>query len=104
MEKIHILNTVRDLEGNHILIDIDYKSTRYTLGSVYGANTNDGIDMYNVLRYDILHLKNTKIILGGDWNCVWDRSAVEVNLDVMNMVNVPSLQRSNKVHEMWEWF
>jgi exonuclease III len=100
MEKIHILNTVRDLEGNHILIDIDYKSTRYTLGSVYGANTNDGIDMYNVLRNDILQLKNTKIILGGDWNCVWDRSAVEVNLDVINMVNVPSLQRSNKVHEM----
>ena len=100
MEKIHILNTVRDLEGNHILIDIDYKSTRYTLGSVYGANTNDGIDMYNVLRNDILQLKNTKIILGGDWNCVWDRSAVDVNLDVINMVNVPSLQRSNKVHEM----
>jgi exonuclease III len=100
MENLRILNTVRDLEGNHILIDIEYKSSRYTLGSVYGANTNDGIDMYNVLRNNILQLKNTKIILGGDWNCVWNRSAVDENLYVMNMANVPSVQRSNKVHEM----
>jgi exonuclease III len=100
MEKLNIVNTVRDLDGNHILIDIEYKSTRYTLGSVYGANTNDGIEMYNVLRNDISQLRNTKIILGGDWNCVWDRSVVDVNLDVMNMVNVPSLLRSNKVHEL----
>jgi exonuclease III len=100
MEKLNIVNTVRDLDGNHILIDIEYKSTRYTLGSVYGANTNDGIEMYNVLRNDISQLRNTKIILGGDWNCVWDRSIVDVNLDVMNMVNVPSLLRSNKVHEL----
>ncbi len=100
MENLHILNTVRDLEGNHILLDIEYKSVKYTLGSIYGANTNEGINMYNVLRDDILKLKNSNVIPGGDWNCVWDRSRVEDNLDVLNMANVPSSHRSNKVHEI----
>ncbi len=100
MENLQIFNTVRDLEGNHILLDNEYKSVRYTIGSVYGANTNEGINMYNVLRDDILKLKNSNIILGGDWNCVWGKSRVEENLDVLNMVNVPSLQRSNKIHEI----
>jgi exonuclease III len=100
LENLHILNTVRDLEGNHILLDIEYKSVKYTIGSVYGANTNEGINKYNVLRDDILKLKNSNVILGGDWNCVWDRSRVEDNLDVLNMVNVPSSQRSNKIHEI----
>jgi exonuclease III len=100
LDNLHILNTVRDLEGNHILLDIEYKSVKYTIGSIYGANTNEGINMYNVLRDDILRLKNSNIILGGDWNCVWDRSRVEDNLDVLNMANVPSSQRSNKVHEI----
>ncbi len=99
MEKIQLLNTVRDFEGNHILLDIEYKSVKYTIGSVYGANTNEGINMYNILRDDILKLKNSKIILGGDWNCVWDTNRVEENLDVLNMANVPSSQRTNKIHE-----
>jgi exonuclease III len=100
MEKIQLLNTVRDFEGNHILLDIEYKSVKYTIGSVYGANTNEGINMYNILRDDILKLKNSKIILGGDWNCVWDTNRVEENLDVLNMANVPSSQRTNKIHEI----
>jgi hypothetical protein len=67
------------LEGNYILLDIEYKSVKYTIGSVYGANTNDGINMYNGLKEDIVKLKNSNIILGGDWNCVWDKSRVEEN-------------------------
>jgi hypothetical protein len=45
MEKLSILSMVRDLKGNHILIDIEHKLLRYTTGSVYGANTNEGINM-----------------------------------------------------------
>jgi hypothetical protein len=56
--------------------------------------------MYNVLRDDILKIKNSNIIPGGDWNCVWDRNRVEENLDVLNMVKVLSLQCSNKIHEI----
>ncbi len=58
--------------------------------------------MYNRLRDDLVRLKNRNITLGGDWNCVWDRSRVEENLDVLNMANVPSVQRTNKIHEICE--
>ena len=100
LDNLTVVNTIRDLEGNYILLDIEYKSVKYTIGSVYGANTNEGIHMYNGLKEDIVRLKNSNIILGGDWNCVWDKSRVEENLDVLNMANVPSVQRTNKIHEI----
>jgi hypothetical protein len=65
LEKISILNTVRDTEGNFILIDIEHNNSRFTLGSVYGANTNEGIQMYDSLQKNILDLGNEHIILGG---------------------------------------
>ncbi len=65
LEEISILNTVRDTEGNFVLIDIEHKNSRFTLGSVYGANTNEGIQMYDSLQKNILDLKNEFIILGG---------------------------------------
>jgi hypothetical protein len=43
IEKISIINMVRDTEGNFILIDVEHKNSRFTLGSVYRANTNEGI-------------------------------------------------------------
>jgi hypothetical protein len=58
LEKVSIVNTVRDTDGNYILIDIEYKNNRYTLGSVYGANTNEGISMYDALERDLVNLKN----------------------------------------------
>jgi exonuclease III len=84
LEKVSIVNTVRDTDGNYILIDIEYKNNRYTLGSVYGANTNEGISMYDALERDLVNLKNEKIILGGDWNATYDRSDVNVNIDIVS--------------------
>ncbi len=105
LEKISILNTVRDTEGNFILIDIEHKNSRFTLGSVYGANTNEGIQMYDSLQKNILDLKNEFIILGGgDWNSTYDCSAVHDNIDVLNMVNIPSVRRSNRIRALCDLF
>jgi hypothetical protein len=65
LDNLNILNTVRDREGNYILIDVEYRNERYTFGSIYGANTNEGIHMYDSLEADIKCLKNKKIIIGG---------------------------------------
>ncbi len=70
--------------------------------TVYGANTNDGIHMYDSLQRDILSLRNTNIVLGGDWNAVWDRSPVDSNIDIINMVNVPSARRTDRIHALCE--
>jgi hypothetical protein len=48
-EGFEIKNTVRDVENNFILIDVDYNGIRFTAGSVYGANTNEGLPMYDLL-------------------------------------------------------
>ncbi len=94
------LNTVRDIENNYILIDVDYNGFRFTAGSVYGANTNEGLPMYDSLQQKISDLGNRDIILGGDWNCTFDNKNVDENIDVLNMVNIPSLRRSNRVLEL----
>ncbi len=39
----NIINIVRDLDNNYILNDVDYNGIRFTGGSVYGANTNEGL-------------------------------------------------------------
>ena len=81
-------------------MDFEYKELRNTIGSVYGTNTNDGIHMYDLLQRDILSLRNTCIVLGGDWNAVWDRSPVDTNIDVNNMLNVPSTRRTDRIHAL----
>jgi len=63
-----IFSTIRDRDGNYILLDIEYNNHRITVGSIYGANTNEGIDMYDNLQRDILGLNNSEIVLGGDFN------------------------------------
>jgi hypothetical protein len=45
LDNLTIVNTVRDLEGNYILLDIEYKSAKYTVGSVYGANTCENLSL-----------------------------------------------------------
>ena len=44
------------------------------------------------------------MILGGDWNATYDDSAVGTNLDVVNMRNIPSLRRTNKIREICATF
>ena len=100
LDNLNILNTVRDREGNYILIDVEYRNERYTFGSIYGANTNEGIHMYDSLEADIKCLKNKKIIIGGDFNATYDCSDVNSNIDVLNMVNIPSFRRSNRIKDL----
>jgi exonuclease III len=95
-----IHNTVRDTEGNFILLDVEHFSKRYTIGSVYGCNTNEGINMYDNLQTAILGLKNESIVLGGDWNASFACSPVNENIDVLNMANIPSFRRSNRISEL----
>ncbi len=47
-----------------------------------------------------MSLRNTCIVLGGDWNAVWDRSPVDTNIDVINMLNVPSTRRTDQIHAL----
>jgi exonuclease III len=65
-DSFNINNVRRDREGNYILLDINIKNNRYTVGSVYGPNYDEQVNMYDNLVSSCRELKNEKIILGGD--------------------------------------
>ena len=72
--------------------------TTFIAGAVYGPNTNENIGFYDDMHAKLQVIKqNNEIILGGDWNCTWDSSEVEDNLDVLNMAAIPSKRRSEKL-------
>ena len=80
---------VTDPGDNFLLLDMRIKGVRLTLGSVYGPNWED-LPFFDNLKHAINGINNEHIILGGDWNTTWDNSLVQLNIDVINMTNIPS--------------
>jgi len=101
---VEILREIRDQACNILLMKVKINGKFLILGSIYGPNRNE--DMYTLeeLKLNIRELECGNIILGGDWNCTWDLSPSEINLDVVNMVNIPSRARSLKIHEICNEF
>ncbi len=91
--KATIHNTYKDLDCNILIIDLTIFGKRFTLGSVYGPNT----DVENFFD-DILHtceaFSNQQIIVGGDWNTTVDGRPINSNIDTINMVDIPSRRRT----------
>ena len=86
---------------NFLLLDMRIKGVRLTLGSVCGPNGED-LPFFDNLKHAINSIHNEHIILGGDWNTTWDNSLVQLNIDVINMANIPSKKKSDKLRVMCE--
>jgi exonuclease III len=70
------------------------------IGAVYGPNHNDGM-FYANLERDITALRDhagVPVVLGGDWNSTWDGRESNNNIDVINMVTIPSKFRTDKLN------
>jgi len=94
-----IISRKHDNDCNMLLLHVNFEGKEIILGSLYGPNTNEERFFYNLSN----HLQNLpcKIkILGGDMNLTLDPSNVNVNLDVLNMANIPSIFRSEKMIEI----
>ena len=59
------------------------------LGSIYGPN-NTARDFYRYIKSIIQENSDCKIIVGGDWNTVWDRNEKNINIDTFNMQSIPN--------------
>lgn len=92
-----ILDSICDTEDNYMLLDTQINNTKLTLGAVYGPN-NDNTTFFDKLLNDTKRLKNDNIIWGGDWNATWDSSDNDINIDTLNMMNLPSKNRSEKLN------
>jgi len=84
-----VLETTKDEDENFILIKIQYNEADYVIGSVYGPNKRDR-RFFDKLTANLVRLGSNRIILAGDWNCVPNRTPIQVNIDCLNMVNVPN--------------
>ena len=91
-----IHGTRTDAGDNFILLDLSIRGVRFTLGSVYGPNEDD-LPFFDSLKDGIKSFPNDNIIIGGDWNATWDNNAIDLNIDVVNMANIPSKKKSDKL-------
>ena len=96
-----VRGTVADTEDNFLLLDVDLNGVRSTIGTIYGPNEDD-MTFFDNLKRGIQSLRNKNIIIGGDWNATWDNSNVNLNIDTVNMINIPSRRRSEKLRLICE--
>ena len=88
-----------DVDDNILLLEIEINGSKFTIGSIYGPN-DDITPFYDRLKEGLKELQNNNVIVRGDWNATWDNSVVNINIDVINMVNIPSKNRSDKLRLM----
>ena len=94
-----IVRKIVDREDNFLLLDMEIMGKNLTLGSIYGPNEDD-MPFFENLKKGIKELKNQNTIIGGDWNCTWDNSELNSNIDIVNMASIPSKRRSDKLREI----
>jgi exonuclease III len=97
--KYAVEKTYSDDIGNILLMLIKISNVKLLLGSVYGPN-EDNADFFRQLSDNIREMDPDYIVFGGDWNTTIDGRAAAQNIDVVNMANIPSVQRSRMVADL----
>jgi len=98
-EKLTILRVKRSEDNNFIILHVSIKNCEVVFCAVYGPNRDGEIAFFENLKNE-LRGYSCPIICGGDWNATYDASPVHANLDVINMRNLPSIVRTNKILDM----
>jgi exonuclease III len=98
--QLQIISEHRDNRGNILGLKVNLDGEMdLALVSVYGPNDNDP-SFYANLRNILNELDCVNMVVGGDWNSTWDSSPPNSNIDIINMVNLPSRFRTEKVLEI----
>ena len=93
------INTHIDPEENFIFVHTHYLGHELLLGAIYGPN-NTSRDFYRRISHVISQYSHCKIILGGDWNTVWDSAPLHHNIDVYKMAALPNPKNSELLKNM----
>jgi exonuclease III len=85
-----VKNVIKDLRNeNYILLDIEIKGKRFTMGSIYGPNENN-VNFYRELKAKLGDFGTNKFIIGGDFNTILDMDRTADNLDRMGAGRIPN--------------
>jgi exonuclease III len=97
--KYTVEKTYCDDIGNILMMLIKIGNVKLLLGSVYGPN-EDNAEFFRLLGENIREMRPDYVVFGGDWNTTLDGRAVAQNIDVLNMANIPSVQRSRMIIDL----
>jgi exonuclease III len=93
---------IDDPDENYLAVQLTLKGEEIIVCSIYGPNVQD-VSFFNKLTRDISLLKDnrdTPTVIAGDWNCTYSADPVELNIDCLNMRNIPNLQHSIRLLEL----
>jgi exonuclease III len=88
--KFEKLNVYADQAENIIAVHCKINDYELMLCSIYGPNNTDRSFFRNLTQF-LNTVPNIPMILGGDWNTVFDTSTVGDNIDILNMQRIPNL-------------
>jgi exonuclease III len=91
-----------DVEENFLLLKVAIAGEMIVIGSIYGPNHLD-LEFFNKLTVGLIKLNplnDLPVILGGDWNCTVCTDPVHLNIDVLNMAELPNRRHSERLNEM----
>ena len=100
--KFTILDKILDPEENFLLLKITINDITAIIGAIYGPNQTDRPFFSNIQRSisNLMEDHEYPIILGGDWNTTWENLPVGINIDIMNMANVPNHTNSMELNRL----
>ena len=90
---ITAISTHIDPENFFIFIHTQYMGQDLLLGAIYGPNSMSR-DFYRRISHILSQYRNCKVIIGGDWNTLWDNAPLDSNIDVYKMAALPNLKNS----------
>jgi exonuclease III len=88
-----IQNEHRDANNNVLAVKLVINDTSILLISIYGPNNNN-YAFYDFLRHVLGQHRGTPVICAGDWNATYSTEPGTNNIDILNMLNAPSITRS----------
>ena len=92
---------IRDQDENILALHCNIDENEYLICAIYGPN-NTCRTFYRNIEQILERFKHLKVIIGGDWNTVWDQSPVEQNIDILNMQSVPNKTNGTLMYNLAE--
>ena len=85
---------LRDPEENYIVALLSTTNgDKVIVSAIYGPNCINE-DFFRRLKTALLSLGDYPIIVGGDWNCTFSTENIDLNIDCLNMTNLPNHRHS----------
>jgi len=102
-DNLTIIERINSEDCNSLLLHVQFRNKNFVLCPIYGPNRDNESTFYDELSIKLRNFA-CPLIVGGDWNATLDGSNVHTNLDVINMRNIPSILRTNKVKNLCREF